>query len=381
MHRRRRGLALAVLVVPVAIAALALAPADDEPSETPAATTAEAAATTAATQEATTAPLRFPEPDQVRGVHIDYATAADPQAMAQIFGAADLEGGLNAIQLDVKDERGRVGIDADVPLAERIGAVDPAYDAEELVARAHEAGLYTIARVVAFQDPVLAAKGGAIALERKGGGIWATDQGLGWIDPTDRRAWNYVIGIALAAADAGFDEVMFDYVRFPSDGDTGSAVYVRPQASKVKTINGFLQKAGTALRGEGVRISAAIFGIAASSQESGAGIGQDPTELKKLLDTIAPMVYPSHYGDGTFNIPHPAAQPQDLVSASLLDWRRHLVNGRARLRPWLQDFDYNGYPYSTDQVLAQIRAAQDMGTAGYLLWNTTAEYSPGVLTP
>jgi hypothetical protein len=156
---------------------------------------------------------------------------------------------------------------------------------------------------------------------------------------------------------------------------------VRPKASKVKTINGFLQKAGTALRAEGVRVSAAIFGIAASSEESGSGIGQDPTELKRLLDTIAPMVYPSHYGPGTFNIPHPAAQPQDLVSASLLDWRRHLVNGRARLRPWLQDFDYNGYPYSTDQVLAQIRAAQDMGTAGYLLWNTTAEYSPGVLTP
>jgi hypothetical protein len=174
---------------------------------------------------------------------------------------------------------------------------------------------------------------------------------------------------------------MFDYMRFPSDGDTSAAVYARPQVSKVKTINAFVDKAGTALRREGVKVSAAIFGIAASSEESGAGIGQDPTELKRLLDTICPMVYPSHYGDGSFNIPHPAAAPYDLVSSALLDWRRHLVQGKARLRPWLQDFDYNGYPYSTDQVLAQIRATADMGASGYLLWNSTAEYSSGVITP
>ncbi len=371
-----------MLVVPVAIAALALSPSDDKPAETTAQPSSDAdtpGSSTASTDAA--GPLRFPEPDQVRGIHIDYNTAADGDRMAEIIDAADPDGGLNAIQLDVKDERGRVGIAVNVPLAERIGAVQPAYDAKKLVAQAHEAGLYTIARVVAFQDPVLAEKGGALALESRGGGVWKTTNGFGWVDPTDRRAWSYVIGVALAAADAGFDEVMFDYVRFPSDGDTGSAVYARPQASKVKTINAFLQKAGTALRAEGVRVSAAIFGIAATSAESGAGIGQDPTELKRLLDTVSPMVYPSHYGDGSFNIPHPAAEPYDLVSASLLDWRRHLVQGKARLRPWLQDFDFNGYPYSTDQVRAQILAAADMGASGYLLWNATAEYSPGVIAP
>ena len=102
--------------------------------------------------------------------------------------------------------------------------------------------------------------------------------------------------------------------------------------------------------------------------------------LKRVLDTISPMVYPSHFAANNFDIPSPVAQPYDTVFASLIDWRRNLVNGKARLRPWLQDFDL-GMDYSTAQVQDQVRAANDSGTDGFLLWNPVADYSPGVLIP
>ena len=189
-----------------------------------------------------------------------------------------------------------------VPLAKRIGAVQPQYDARKVIKKAHEAGLYTIARIVVFQDPILAAKGGKLALEKKGGGVWETSGGLGWVDPTDRRVWDYVIDVALAAADAGFDEVMFDYVRFPTDGDVDAAAYARGNASKDKTIEGFLKKASTALHARDVKVSAAIFAIQATSQ---APIGQDPAVLKRVLDTISPMVYPSHFAAEQLRHPEP----------------------------------------------------------------------------
>jgi len=364
----------------VAVAALALAPADDSqtPGDGTTSTPAEAAATTAAAAAVTAEPLRFDEPEEVRGIHVDYGTAADSDEMNAILAAADPDAGLNAIQLDVKDERGRIGIPMKLAAARRAKAVDPAYDAAKLVKRAHEAGLYTIARVVAFQDPLYASAAKGPALDRKGGGVWENDLGLGWIDPTDKRAQDYVIAVARAAADAGFDEIMFDYVRFPTDGAVEDAVYSRPNASKDKTIAAFLDRAGQVLRPEGVKVSAAIFGIQATSQ---ADIGQDPALLKNVLDAIAPMVYPSHFGSGQFDIDNPTANPYDTVTASLLDWQKWVVNGRARLRPWLQDFAYNGVTYGTAEVEAQIRAARDLHTDGFLLWNISGDYSPGTLMP
>jgi hypothetical protein len=171
---------------------------------------------------------------------------------------------------------------------------------------------------------------------------------------------------------------MFDYVRFPTDGDIDQAVFSRPNASKDRTIAGFLKRAATALHAKDVRLSAAIFGIQATSR---ADIGQDPTELKSVLDTVAPMLYPSHFGSGQFDIANPAANPYDTITSSLLDWQKWLVNGKARLRPWLQDFTFNGVPYSTQQVQDQIKAARDLGADGFLLWNATGDYSPGVLLP
>ena len=244
-HRRRRGLALGVLVVPIAIAALAFAPGDNKKDEASAPAT-----TAAATRRRPRPPPRSrsrcasPSRTWCAASTSTSRTAGNADALGNILAAADPDKGLNALQLDVKDEKGVIGIPVDVAAGQaRSAPCSPQYDARKVVKKAHEAGLYTIARIVVFQDPILAAKGGKLALEKKGGGVWETSGGLGWVDPTDRRVWDYVIDVSLAAADAGFDEVMYDYVRFPTDGDIDAAAYARGNASKDKTIEGFLKKA------------------------------------------------------------------------------------------------------------------------------------------
>ena len=140
--------------------------------------------------------------------------------------------GLNTIELDVKDEGGEIGFATpNVPLARKVGANRLFYNPKAMVALAHRNGIYMIGRVVCFQDPTLARERPDLAIQRPDGSVWTTSAGLGWVNPYDRRVWDYCASVAQAAADAGFDQIMFDYVRFPSDGDTDSAVYPGRRAS------------------------------------------------------------------------------------------------------------------------------------------------------
>src|SRR5439155_7154198 len=172
-----------------------------------------------------------PVPDQVRGVHVTMALASLPGKLRQYL----VTPGLNAIELDVKDGNGRVGFERPrVPLAHQIGASAPYYDAKRVVRLAHKHGIYLIGRVVTFEDPVLSAKRPDLAVHRSDGSLWLNNSGLGWTNPYDRRVWRYDIDIAAAAAKAGFDEIQFDYVRFPSDGDLAIIRYpgAHPQAMR-----------------------------------------------------------------------------------------------------------------------------------------------------
>ena len=168
--------------------------------------------------------LPRPLPVEIRGIHVTGALASLPGKLAEY---AALRGqGLNTIVLDVKDEGGVVSFaPRGVPLAQTLGAVRADYDPRPSRRMLHARGIYLIGRIVVFQDPFLSRGRPALAVHRRDGSIWTTSAGLGWVDPYDRRVWAYDVGIAKAAAKAGFDEIMFDYVRFPSDGDVGGAVY------------------------------------------------------------------------------------------------------------------------------------------------------------
>ena len=316
-------------------------------------------------------------PPVIRGVHVTMQLLSLPGKLDEYLALTSE--GLNTLELDVKDERGTVAFSsALVPLATKIGSARSYYDPAAVAVRAEAAGVYLIGRVVVFEDPLLTAARPTLAIKQRGGGLWRDGGGFSWSNPYDERVWEYNVDVAEAAARAGFDEIMFDYVRFPSDGDLASMKFPRKQPeTKAQTIARFLQFARNRLAPLDVRISAAVFGLAATRD---LGVGQDPRKLAQYLDAIHPMVYPSHYASGEFNIRNPDAAPGDIVNRSLNDFNRALRGRNTDLVPWLQDFTLNDRePYTLDDVRAQIGAAQRRGATGYLLWNPEAVYTSGAL--
>jgi hypothetical protein len=287
--------------------------------------------------------------------------------------------GMNTLELDIKDENGEIGfLPSSVPLAREVGAAKPYYKPREAARLAHRKGVYLIGRVVTFEDPVLATGRPELAIKNRDGSVWRNQAGLGWTNPYDKRVWDYNVSIAEVAARAGFDEIQFDYVRFPTDGDVDSIVY----PGKTTTPPGwviaeFVHYATKRLRPLGVRVSTDLFGLAATRD---LGIGQVPRRLAKYVDAVYPMVYPSHFGPGEYGLEEPNDAPGATVEWSLSDFRQELKKGKAELIPWLQDFSY-GRTYKLADVRAQIEAARLMGARGYLLWNPLGIYTPGALAP
>jgi hypothetical protein len=277
----------------------------------------------------------------------------------------------------VKDENGEVGFRAKVPLARQIGSARDYYNAKQVVEKARAKGVYLIGRVVVMEDPLLTSQRPKYAIRNPDGSVWRNSAGLGWSNPYDKRVWKYNVDIAVEAAKAGFDEIQFDYIRFPTDGNIESAVYAGELKEKRHaTIARILAYARERLEPLGVRMSADVFGLSATRN---MGIGQTPRKLARYLDAIYPMVYPSHYGPGELGLADPNAEPGRTVALSLRDFAADLTGQKTLLVPWLQDFSL-GREYSKDDVRLQILAARDASADGYLLWNPSGIYTPGVLT-
>jgi hypothetical protein len=329
------------------------------------------------TQAAPSQPKPQPRayPAEIRGVHVTMALASVPGKIDEYLSLT--KHGLNTLELDVKDENGEVGFrKPKVALAREVGAAKDYYDPVEVAQKAHAAGVYLIGRIVCFEDPTLTQGAPGYAIRTTSGGVWTTVAGLGWANPYDKRVWDYNVQLGIAAAKAGFDEIQFDYVRFPTDGDLSAAVFPRKtKESKTAVITSFAKYAGERLKPLGVRVSADVFGLSATRN---MGIGQRPKQLGQYLDTIYPMVYPSHFGPGEYNLPDPNAQPGRTVGLALRDFDRQLTGLDTRLVPWLQDFSL-GRTYRLADVQDQIEAARDAGAEGYLLWNAAGLYTRGAL--
>ena len=368
-YRQLAGLAGLVILL-LAVAAMAIG-----------ATTVIRSATDQSSSERTAAPKPKkkqpkqprPLPAEIRGIHVTAALASDAAKYNEYLRIP----GLTAIQVDVKDENGEVGfLMPNGTLARKIGATKGYYKARRLAARTHAAGLYLIGRLVVFEDPILSQARPDMAIRRSDGSVWTNDIGLGWSNPYDKRVWDYNVEIAKAAVRAGFDEIQFDYVRFPSDGDVENAVY-RGKVNEDMgwTIARFVQYAAKQLKPLGVRVSVDVFGLAATHD---LGIGQKPRRLARFVDAIYPMVYPSHYNPGEYNLPDPSGTPGTTVAASLQDFRRAMRGSKAMLIPWLEDFSL-GRTRTPDEVRAQIQAARDYRARGFLLWNPSGVYTQEVL--
>ena len=313
-------------------------------------------------------------PAEIRGVHVTMALASIPGKLEEYASIL----GLNTVELDVKDENGEVAFHRLAPpLARRVGSAMRYYDPRDATRYLHKQGIYVIGRVVCFEDPILSEKRPDLAIQTSGGGVWRNHAGLGWTNPYDKRVWDYNLSIAKAAVRAGFDEIQFDYVRFPSDGDIESAVFRgRRTEAMSATIARFVHYATTKLHAMGARVSVDVFGLSATRN---LGIGQSPRRLSKIVDAIYPMVYPSHYSSGEYGLSSPVSTPGKTVGRSLRDFRRQMRRGKAQLVPWLEDFSFTGTT-TLDHVQDQIRAARRWKAGGFLLWNPSGVYTTGALT-
>lgn len=335
-----------------------------------------------ATPEESPAPSLPPTPDAVRGIYISGPVAGDPY-METLLALID-ESELNAAVIDVKNDAGHVTYRPETGTAVELDAcIRYIRDLPGLVAELKAHGIYTIARIAAFKDPVLAQARPELSLRYSDGSSVSESGGEAWVNPYEPEVWTYLEEIALGAAEAGFDEVQFDYVRFPTAKSMDRVDY-GPSAegsSKTEAVAGFLEQITGTLHDQGVRVSADVFGTVITSQTDSDLIGQDYARLAEIVDCICPMVYPSHYAAGSFGIDIPDQEPYATVYAALLRSNAAL-SGRtepAAVRAWLQDFTatwVSGHrEYGAEELRAQIQAVYDAGYTDWLLWNARNQYT------
>ncbi len=294
------------------------------------------------------------------------------------------ETSVNALVIDVKGDRGMISYKTNIPLAIQIGAqrVTTIANIRRLLSDLHKAGIYTIARIVVFKDDILALAKPGLAIRNANGTVWKDREGLAWIDPFDTQAWDYDIDIAIDAAKEGFDEIQFDYVRFPdSKGLAFSQANTRE--NRVSAIMGFLAKARKRLSPYNVFLAADIFGYTIWNPGD-TGIGQDLPVLAGVVDYVSPMLYPSGFQYGIPGYSNPVLHPDEIVARSLRKAMARTALAPVRFRPWLQafrDYAFGGRPFGGPEISAQIDAAEALGSDGWMLWNPKNVYSAAGLPP
>ncbi len=343
-------------------------------------------------------------PAAVRGIYMTSCVASVPTLRARLVGLID-ETELNAVVIDIKSFDGYLSFE---PKDEKLkGATGGCFvkDLQDFIDTLHEKNIYVIGRVAAFQDifqvkkrPELAVKKGSATST-----VWGDHKGIPWIDASARPHWDYLVAIAKEAHEIGFDEINFDYIRFPSDGNMKDIYYPwSGSQEKSEVMRSFFEHLSNELKPEGIVISADLFGMTTTNTDD-LNIGQVLEYALPYFDYIAPMVYPSHYPKGFMGFDDPNKRVYEVVFYSMktaadravasttvvamLDARigtstpaiySKQVYDKKKLRPWLQD---NNYPvvYTAEMVRAQIKAAYDSGLDSWMLWNAGNRYTRAAL--
>jgi hypothetical protein len=317
-------------------------------------------------------------PKYVRGIHITPWSAGSHKYRNQIKDLIE-NTELNTIVIAVKEYNGEVYI-PEVNEAKSFGAYIAAMpDIRQYLQELKQQGIYTVARIVVFKDDIVAKKKTEWAVKNTSGTVWLDNKSHAWIDPYNKDAWNYIFAICDKCVDLGFDELQFDYIRFPSDGRISQCRYMQKSSSStaVAVIGEFLETARQ--RYKDMTISADVFGLTTSAEDD-MGIGQSITEIAKHVDYICPMVYPSHYYKGAYNMPNPEIEAYKTVNIALQYARKKLGESSYKLRPYLQDFSLK-HKYNAKEVLDQIQAGYNNDVASWTLWNPRSKYTRAVFKP
>lgn len=319
----------------------------------------------------------------IKAVYANLPLLTTPGGLDELIEIANTTE-INAIVIDIKQDT--IYYDSDVQLFVDSGTVNPIYDVNEVIARLQEHDIYAIARLVVFQDPLVAeARPDLAVMDSVTGDLWRNEMGVAWVSAFNEELWDANIALALEALGHGFDEIQYDYVRFPSDGDLSTAEFGREYTAEAReaAITSFMKKSYEAIHAVNGKLGADLFGFVTLVDDE-QYIGQRFSALEPYLDFVCMMIYPSHFEEGNIaSAPgHPNDYPYETILESLQRAETLVPGSGAKFRPWLQDFTYGGMrEYTADDVRAQIDAAEEFGASGWMLWGDPFNITVEALKP
>ncbi|MFI5311374.1 MAG: putative glycoside hydrolase [Gemmatimonadales bacterium] len=318
-----------------------------------------------------------PDSAIVRGLYVNRFAAQSAKKMRSLIAIADSTE-VNALIIDIKDEFGLNYASSDSSVSRNAGRAGVIPNLKTLLdtLRAHH--ILSVARIVVFKDSVTARVNPEWTIRKPDGSLWRDKKGMAWVNPYHQELWDYNIKVAEEAVRLGFGEVQFDYIRFPEPYKTLPPQVFPAQGTQTKeqALAEFLKLAHARISKLGVRTTADIFGLV-TTVPGALEVGQQWEHLAPVADVLLPMVYPSHYPSGSFDIRRPNAEPYKIVHAAVQ--RAHERNAKLglageRVRPWLQAFTLGAPAYGAEEVKAQKQAVYDSGYDGWVLWNPGSHY-------
>ncbi len=345
----------------------------------------------------TTFHLERPEP--MKAIYMSQCVVGTPSFREELVQLVDTTE-LNSIVIDIRDYTGKIAFPTNHPLlVDFVSDQCGAKDMKSFIAKLHEKNIFVIGRVTVFQNPAYTKAFPDQAVQRVNGGVWTDRKGLAFVDVGAKPYWESVVALAKESYDIGFDEINFDYIRYPSDGDMEATDYTWSEGKTKSTkLEEFFSYLHENLEGTGIITSADLFGYVTVMNDD-LGIGQVLERALPYFDYIYPMTYPSHYNKGFAGIPdpnkdvykviyesmsvgidralastttHKSFAYQPIASTTPQKYSKPVYSGK--VVPWLQDFDYP-VEYTPQMVQDQIQAAQDSGTHSYLFWDAGNKYS------
>lgn len=348
----------------------------------------------------------LPTPEPLKAIYMSQCVVGTPSFRQDLVDLID-ETELNAVIIDVKDYTGKIGFSTDNPkLAHAVSDECGAVDIVSFIKTLHDKDIYAIARITVFQDPYFAHAHPEESVQSKSrpGQPWKDNKGLSFVSVASRPFWEYIVELSKESYAVGFDELNYDYIRWPSDGPMSDVVY--PSGNRAEEVEKFWKYLASEVKPMGAVMSADLFGMTTTNTDD-LNIGQVLERALPYFDYIAPMVYPSHYPKNFIGLANPNSDPYKVVHYSMVEAVKRVIAtttsvpalthtilststspvtyakpayDKLVLRPWLQDFDYGG-DYGPAEVRAQIQATYDAGLTSWMLWAPSNRYTRGGLLP
>lgn len=322
-------------------------------------------------------------PESVKAIYISSWTAGSPKYRDPIIKLID-ETEINSVIIDIKDSTGRIGFNVLDKDLEKLGSVEKRItDIRGLTNMLHQNNIYIIGRISVFQDPYLTKKKPEWSIVKKSDGtVWKDRKGLSFLDPANKQVWEYIVSIALDAYKQGFDEINFDYIRYPSDGNIKDINYrLKDGKTRADNLEEFFKYLNQEVKkNQNIPMSADLFGLTTEISDD-MGIGQVWEKAFPHFDFLAPMIYPSHYPSGQNGFKNPAEHPYEVINQALIGAvkKTNAIGGNTnKIRPWLQDFDL-GAIYTKEMVRKQIQAVYDNKLSSWMLWDPRNQYTKEAL--